>query len=106
MRRCNKIPRMIKMRSIRYKGFKITLFNNRIYGFRYEYKLYPLGPTSLRLTKCGNKFHKVIHDSTSTSRKKVALWYAKGHVETLARPELPWRGNEFVREMNTRRVKL
>ena len=102
IRKRARVHRMKKMRGIQYKGFKIGMFNNGYYGFRYEYKLYPLGPQSLRLTGWRNKFYKVIHDASSTNSKKMALWFAKCHVKGMVKPELPWRGHDFVYNLNTR----
>lgn len=77
---------MLVLKSFTYKGFKISLVNNKTYGFKYEWQVRPLGPTSLRLTKRQGKFRKVIYDPTSMPNRKATIRYAKIQVDELRYP--------------------
>lgn len=68
--------RMRPMRGFKWRGFSVELYNNG-YSFRYEWKLRPLGATSLRLTKYRGQFRKVLHDPTSMLRLASAKEGAK-----------------------------
>lgn len=53
--------RLRKLTSYKYKGFKVTLWDNHIYGFRYEWTIEPL--TQSALVK--SHMRKKIYDPTS-----------------------------------------
>lgn len=80
---------MRKMRGFSYNGSKIELYNNHIYGFRFEYKIKPYNPHNFRFALTGRfggkkekrKIAKVIHDPSSMRYLKGAKYYAKQHAE-------------------------
>lgn len=77
---------MRKMNSFKYRGFKVTIWDNHIYGFRYEWKIEPLTPSLLRM--CGMK--KILHDPTSARfrsgnhpGKPSAEYWAKSEINLI-----------------------
>lgn len=85
--------KMVLLQSFTYLGFKVELWNNKAWSFRYEWKLRPITKTALHLTKRDGKFHKVIHDPTSMPTRKGAMLYAKQAVEYCYPAQTPWRWN-------------
>lgn len=86
--------RVRKMRSFQWRGFKVTLINNHAYSFRYEYRVEPLGPSSLRLTrtKRNRYYNRVIYDPTSMPRWRTSIEDGKQRVNELKSPFYlcPW----------------
>lgn len=50
-RKCYKNQTYRKMKVFYWKGFEITIWNNRIYGFKYEYTCRPLTHQALSMVK-------------------------------------------------------
>lgn len=79
-------PIKYKMRSITWRGFRITIWNNHVYGFRYEYTIEPLGMTSKRLTIHRGKMIPIIYDPTSMPNIQATILYAKIAIDELRTP--------------------
>lgn len=85
-RRGMRVRKVVAFRSFTYRGFKITIVNNKAYSFKYEWRVSPIGPTSLRLTRRKGKFHRIIYDPTSMPNIKATIEYARIQVHELRRP--------------------
>lgn len=81
-----RIRRMRGMRGFVWRGFKVTLYNNHSYDFRFEWKMVPLGSSMLRLTKWNGKYHKLMHDPTSMRFLSGAKDGAKEHINEMRSP--------------------
>ena len=73
--------RMQELRSFLYRGFRITVYNNRLPGFRYEYKCQPISQSARHLSN-----NKVLHDSSSTGSIRRCMHYAKIDVDAMYQP--------------------
>jgi len=84
-----KNQKLRKLESYKYKGFSVTLWDNHIYGFRYEWSITPLTQTAL----VKSQMKKIIWDPTSSRFRKgqygASYWAKIGineiHTRTLRR---------------------
>jgi hypothetical protein len=84
-RRFSNVRKMRKMRGFLYHGFRIFIFNNHYYSFRYEWQINPVSSTSKRLLM-RNGINKQINDPTSMPTSKPTVYYAKMQVRELKNP--------------------
>jgi len=85
-----KKPRIsVSLQPFIYKGFKLTIYNNKYYGFKYEYEIKAITQRHKYLFKRiikpvfkGQKLD-IIYDPTSHKHKKVAIDYGKININEL-----------------------
>lgn len=92
--------KMRKMRGFQWRGFKVELYNNHYWSFRFEWQLRPLSQAAKNAVTYKGCVSKVIHDPTSMPSLKPTIYYAKGEVDMLL--EL-WRLKKW-REHGTRSI--
>lgn len=70
----------------RYQEFEITIFDNHIYGFRFEWRIKPLTQSTRKF--CGNNEYVWDPTSSRTIRGKYgARSWARDEIEGIRRPK-------------------
>src|SRR5271165_119687 len=76
-----RMRKMQKMRSFMWRGFCITIYNNHLRGFQYEWKCVPVSQQAKRLAG-----QNTLYDPTSSRTFHSAVWYAKSIINCCYQP--------------------
>lgn len=68
------------MRGLKFKDFKIELYNNNFYILRFEYVIKPINNTGRKLCYHNKVYHLEVCDPSASRTKKIAKKFAKDHV--------------------------